>query len=46
MLDHEEVIRLYGPWGDRTPPDAAKLLRDYPGRWWIAGGWAIDAFVG
>ncbi|GAA0939197.1 nucleotidyltransferase domain-containing protein [Pseudonocardia zijingensis] len=46
MLDHEEVIRLYGPWRDRTPPDAAKLLRDYPGRWWIAGGWAIDAFVG
>ncbi|MCK0089778.1 hypothetical protein HCA61_08325 [Rhodococcus sp. HNM0563] len=46
MLDHDEVLRLYGPWKHRTPQDAADLLRDYPGRWWIAGGWAIDAFVG
>jgi hypothetical protein len=42
--DHDEVVRLYGPWRARTPPDAAALLVGYPGRWWIAGGWAIDAF--
>ena len=46
MLDHAEVIRLYGPWMRRTPQDAAIRFADYPGRWWIAGGWAIDAFVG
>jgi hypothetical protein len=46
VLDHDEVIRLYGPWRRRTPQDAARLLRDYTGRWWVAGGWAIDAFVG
>ena len=46
MLDHSEVVRLYGPWKGRTPSDAAHFLRRYPGRWWIAGGWAIDAFTG
>lgn len=46
VLDASEVVRLYGPWRGRTPRDAAEFLRDYTGRWWIAGGWAIDAFVG
>ncbi|MGC0144559.1 nucleotidyltransferase domain-containing protein [Pseudactinotalea sp. Z1732] len=46
MLDHDEVVRLYGPWKHRTPEDAAQLLESYSGRWWIAGGWAIDAFAG
>ena len=46
MLDAAEVVRLYGPWQDRTPRDAAGFLHGYSGRWWIAGGWAIDAFVG
>lgn len=45
VLDAAEVARLYGPWEDRTPRDAAKFLHGYSGRWWIAGGWAIDAFV-
>jgi hypothetical protein len=44
--DEEEVTRLYGPWSGRTPQDAAELLRDYRGVWWIAGGWAIEAFTG
>jgi hypothetical protein len=46
VLDHAEVVRLYGPWKVRTPSDAADFLRRYPGSWWIAGGWAIDAFTG
>lgn len=46
VLDHAEVVRLYGPWSVRTPREAANFLRGYPGRWWIAGGWAIDAFTG
>ena len=45
MLDHDEVVRLYGPWTARTPPDAAAFLGAYPGRWWIAGGWAVDAYT-
>ena len=44
--DHDEIARLYGPWLDRTPADAAALFADYPGTWWIAGGWAIEAFTG
>lgn len=44
--EHSEITRLYGPWRDRRPSDAAALLTGYPGRWWIAGGWAIDAFTG
>lgn len=44
-VNHDEIIRLYGPWRRRTPEDAAELLRGYPGRWWIAGGWAIEAFT-
>jgi hypothetical protein len=45
-MDHDESVRLYGPWLARTPEGAADLLRDYPGRWWIAGGWAVEAFTG
>jgi hypothetical protein len=45
VLNAAEVVRLYGPWKARTPRDAATFLRGYSGRWWIAGGWAIDAFV-
>lgn len=40
------MVRLYGPWTRRTPQDAATRFAAYGGRWWIAGGWAVDAFVG
>lgn len=46
MLDHHEIVRLYGPWRARAPGEAAELLADYRGSWWIAGGWAIQAFTG
>lgn len=45
-LSHDEIDRIYGPWLPRTPGDAARLFDGYPGRWWIAGGWAIEAFTG
>jgi hypothetical protein len=45
VLDHDEIVRLYGPWRPRTPGDAAALFEGYAGRWWIAGGWAIEAFT-
>jgi hypothetical protein len=34
------------PWTPMPPRDAARLLRTYPGRWWIAGGWSLDLFLG
>jgi hypothetical protein len=46
VLDHDEIVRLYGPWAARTPQDAAELLAGYDRPWWIAGGWAIEAFTG
>ena len=45
-MEDQEVVRLYGPWHQRTPAHALELLRDYPGRWWVAGGFAIEAFTG
>ncbi len=45
-LSHDELVRIYGPWLRRTPQDAALLFDGYPGRWWIAGGWALEAFNG
>ncbi|CAH0195315.1 nucleotidyltransferase domain-containing protein [Microbacterium foliorum] len=45
-MDHNEIVRLYGPWRRRTIDDVVELFRGYPGRWWIAGGWAIEAFTG
>ncbi|GAB3755855.1 nucleotidyltransferase domain-containing protein [Microlunatus parietis] len=38
-----ELHRLYGPGARREPADAAALMAGYPGRWWVAGGWAIEA---
>lgn len=45
-MSQDEIHRLYGPWRNRTPADAAERFAGYPGRWWIAGGWAIQAFTG
>lgn len=45
-LSHDEVSRIYGPWTPRRPVDAAELFAGYQGHWWVAGGWAIEAFSG
>lgn len=45
-MDHDDAVRRFGPWQPRTPDDVARLLDGYPGRWWIAGGWAVEAFTG
>ncbi len=45
-VDHSEIVRLYGPWRSRTVDDVVELFAGYAGPWWIAGGWAIEAFTG
>ncbi|WP_161606038.1 hypothetical protein [Microlunatus speluncae] len=45
-LSEQELKRLYGHSAGLTPTEAARLFDGYPGRWWIAGGWAIEAFTG
>ncbi|WP_230208322.1 nucleotidyltransferase domain-containing protein [Microlunatus sp. Gsoil 973] len=45
-LTKAEILRIYGPWRARTPADVAAMMTGYPGRWWIAGGWAIEAYTG
>lgn len=37
-MDHDEIVRLYGPWLARTPQDAFDLMQGYDRPWWIAGG--------
>ena len=45
-MDHDELVRLYGPWRPHDPRDAVELFRGYSGLWWVAGGWSIEAFTG
>lgn len=45
-LSDEELKRLFGGWAHRTPEDVAALFAGFPGTWWIAGGWALQAFTG
>jgi hypothetical protein len=35
-----------GPWDPLSPAAVAALLAPMNAPWWIAGGWAIDLFVG
>ena len=44
--DDAAFERWYGPWTPLTPPGVADLLVGVAVRWWIVGGWAIDAFTG
>src|SRR5690606_39980317 len=50
LRGHEGSIRVgdleRAPWRESTPEEAADWLRRVPCRWWLAGGWAIERFVG
>ena len=37
---------LYGAFRRVTPREVSALLDGYPRRWWISGGWALEAFTG
>jgi hypothetical protein len=45
-MDEAEFTRLYGEWEPRTPVDVRDFFGGYPGVWWVAGGWALQAFTG
>ena len=47
-LDDEELDfqRLYGPWDAWSPRQAREIFDPLGVEWWIAGGWAIEAFTG
>jgi Aminoglycoside-2''-adenylyltransferase len=44
--DDADFYRWYGPWRSTTPRAVKRMLRGSNVRWWIVGGWAIDAFTG
>ncbi|HXW78572.1 MAG TPA: hypothetical protein VEJ84_03685 [Acidimicrobiales bacterium] len=35
-----------GPWDPLRPEDAEAEFATWSARWWMAGGWAIDLFLG
>ncbi|GAA0605492.1 hypothetical protein GCM10010174_22820 [Kutzneria viridogrisea] len=41
----EEFTRLYGPWEVVDPVAAAALCEGMDAPWWVAGGWAIEAYA-
>ena len=45
-MDDAEFSRLYGEWTPRTPADVRDFFDGYPGTWWVAGGWSLQAFTG
>ena len=44
--DDDEFYRWYGRWQSLTPRGVARVMRGARIRWWIIGGWSIDAFTG
>ncbi len=45
-LGEEEFQRIYGPIDPLTPVEARDVLAGLDAPWWVAGGWAIEAFTG
>jgi hypothetical protein len=45
-LPPSEFERIYGPQQPLTPVEARDLLAGIGIPWWVAGGWAIEAFTG
>jgi hypothetical protein len=44
--EDREFYRWYGPWEPYDPAEVARRFAGLPVRWWIVGGWAVDAFTG
>lgn len=39
------LVTRWGPWDPMTPREVGRLLAGLDAPWWIAGGYAIEAFV-
>ncbi len=44
--EDRDFYRWYGPWQPLTPRGMVRVMRGANIRWWIVGGWAVDAFTG
>jgi hypothetical protein len=44
--EDRDFYRWYGAWAPFEPAWVAGLFAEIPARWWIVGGWAVDAFTG
>ena len=44
--EERDFYRWYGAWRPLTPMGVRRLLYGSKLRWWIVGGWAVDAFTG
>jgi hypothetical protein len=44
--EDRDFYRWYGAWAPLTPPEFAERFAGLGARWWIVGGWAVDAFTG
>jgi hypothetical protein len=45
-VDEDTVRRWYGEWAAVRPEEVGDRLAGFAGPWWIAGGWAVEAFTG
>ena len=43
QLEDAEFHRLFGPWQSWAPAEVAARFAGAPFRWWIVGGWSLDA---
>ncbi len=34
------------PWEPLSVEEVSEAFASFPGQWWIAGGWAIDLWIG
>jgi hypothetical protein len=46
VTEPRETVPDKPRWEPLTPQQVAELLRGVDAPWWIAGGWALDLFVG
>ena len=44
--EDRDFYRWYGEWAPLKPPEVAATMEGIGARWWIVGGWAVDAFTG
>jgi hypothetical protein len=44
--DDLAFLDVYGEWDPLTPGELRDLMDGFPDPWWVAGGYAIEAFTG